>query len=75
MHIEEQIEQKYHVPVRFEVHGKTAYMFGKIYTGIEKTVKELLAKHPEIKIIKLIYIPGSFDDFENFKTIHYLRKR
>ena len=73
-YIEEEIEKKYHVPVWYEIHGKTAYMFGKIYTGIEKTTKDMLRKHPEVKIIKLIYIPGSHDDFENFQTIHFLRQ-
>jgi len=75
MERELEIIKAYDKPARFEVDWNTAYMYGKIDHTIYSKAKELLDVRPNLEKIILVYVPGSFDDFTNFKAIQYLRNK
>ena len=51
----------------------TLYMEGVIYANTLKDVKKVLKKHPEVKVLVMIEVPGSIDDEMNLEASKVIR--
>lgn len=59
---------------KFEVKGTIAYMNGTISSSTPAAVLELVFKHPEVKTIEMLNVPGSIDDVANLRASLYVHK-
>lgn len=59
---------------KFEVKGAIAYMNGTISSSTPAAVLELIFKHPEVRTIEMLQVPGSIDDVANLRASLYVHK-
>ena len=51
----------------------TLYMKGVIYANTNKDIKKVLKKHPEVRTLVMIEVPGSIDDEVNLEASKVIR--
>ena len=61
------------IPLRFDVEGTVAYMYGDLTRSAPRKVERLFEKHPAVTLIHMEYCPGSLDDYAAFEASRLVR--